>query len=169
MSADEHVVSCPADGRPAPAIDGVERDGQEWHVSPGSHQELLVDITGIEPSGNLELQDLATMTARLEGYVERERRRQTQSRQDTSRSTAPSPDDGALSWFVNRLNDFRRWLLPGSGRTRSEPDDSRAVARPEYAVETVYHLSRVFRTATEARRREVEARIVDQRDETFAD
>lgn len=159
MYADEQIVSCPANGRPAPAIAGVERVDQEWHCSPERHHELLVDITGIKPTAELDLQDFATITARLEGYVERERRRQTQMEQDTVQPTDSSAANGGLlSWFLARLTDIRHLLLPESAENSAESDGSTAAENPEYAVETVYHLSRVFRAATDAQRREVETR-----------
>jgi hypothetical protein len=141
----EGTLSCPAHGRSPPPIDGVDRVGDEWHLSVDVYSDMVAGITGVEPSSDLDLQALATITARLEGYVERERRQ--------SANTQQSNEDEPASI----LSRVWRFLIDAIPFLDSTPETAQHPStNPDYCVETVAHLARVFRAVSDARRAEID-------------
>jgi hypothetical protein len=150
------TLKCPADGGGVPAIEGAEAVDGEWRLSVAAHEDLLREITGVNPREELDLQSLATITARLEGYVERKRRETPPS---VSTGDAASDETATESGGTDLLTRLRRWLssvwsLTGSRSRDSDPD--RQPSLGTYDVERVYELSRFFRSALAARRAALE-------------
>lgn len=141
-------------------LEGFEVDDGEWRLSLDPHRELLVELTGVEPDGDLTLQELVTVRARLEGYVERAKRPADRANDrpgdgDRERKRTRNRDRAAANplW---RLLEWVRAVVSRGGRNRS---DEAADRRPDdeipYAADRVRALASVFRAAADARRRDV--------------
>lgn len=150
------TISRPTTLRAPPALACLDVDGQQWHLSLSDYRELIVDITGIDPTDGVEYHDLVTITARLEGYVE--------SRKRADRTDTPS-DSADRTWYERlgrvvreRLKQLLAWVR---NDTDSTPANERfdTVEEPTYPPATVYQLSRVFRAAVKDERRDIEQRI----------
>lgn len=142
-------------GREPPSVEGLEVVDGRWRLATDVHHELLVDVTGVDPRGGLTLQELATITARLEGYVEAAKRT-PEPTPATEPRTAILPDH----WLVGPVQRFvtlLRRVLPGRQRRASRSPGTERRAEPEWAVERVHKLSKVFRAATDARRQTIAA------------
>ena len=147
-----------ADERTPPPVDGLETDDEEWALSLEAHRELLVDIAGVDPTAELTLRDLETIRARLEGYVEREKRASAGSAPSTARRER-TRDPAPLRRLLGRLLD----VGPFAGTRARSPDSSErpAGSRRSYSVTRVQRLARVFRVAIDARRAEIPSANVD--------
>lgn len=144
-----------ADERTPPQIEGLEADGEQWALSLEVHRELLIDIAGVEPTGELTLRELETIRARLEGYVEREKRASTGTGESTARG-AQRRGPASLRRLLGRLLD----AVPFVG-TSSRSSERAAGSRRSYSVSRVQRLAEVFRIAIDARRGEIPSASVD--------
>ena len=147
-----------ADERTPPSVEGLEADDGEWTLSLESHRDLLIDIAGVEPTGELTLRELETIRARLEGYVEREKRASAGIADSTAReerARGPSP----LRRLVGRLLD----VIPSVGtRLRGSKASERPTgSQRSYSVSRVQRLAEVFRVAIDARRADIPSASVD--------
>lgn len=147
--------------RTPPQLDGLEVDDGEWRLSLDAHRDLLLDLTGVDPDGVLALRDLVTIRARLEGYVERERRPAERTGGSDATRAEPSRDraSGAPLGFLRGVLERLRAALSRGGSDRSDGDEAadRRSDDPPYPVATVRKLAAVFRAAADARRREIVA------------
>lgn len=149
----------PADAGPPPAIDGFDVGEEEWQLSLAEHRPLLVDVTGVEPRSDLTLRELATMTARLEGYVEREKR--------VPKPTGPTDASGSNvpgDWLFDSMRALvtTGFRALGALARRVHPRrgggaGSAGSVGEQWSVERVHELSIAFRAATETRKREITA------------
>lgn len=149
----------PEDAGSPPAIDGFDVVEAEWQFSVAEHRPLLVDVTGVEPRSDLTLRELATITARLEGYVDREKR-VPKSTGSTEACGSNVPGDGLfdsmralLTSGFRALGALVRRVLPRRGGGAG----SEGTVSERWSVERVHELSIVFRAATEARKQEITA------------
>lgn len=149
MSSDELVAPCPPSVHREPPVSGLEREGDVWRLSLAVHRELVRDVTGVEPTDSLDLQDLTTIAARLEGFVEQRKREEVTA---TNATADVDPPVGGLSRLRTWLSTLVRTVL---GRDHEEsagatPVDSMA-AFESYSTETVWYLSQFFRAAADER------------------
>lgn len=152
-----HTLTCPANSGRVPAVEGIEAVDGEWRLAVAAHGDLIRMIAGVDPCGELDLQELATITARLEGYVERKRRVTPPS---VSTAGASGDETATESAGTDLLTRLRRWLSSVWNRAGSHPQDSdpgQETTVKQYDVERVYELSRFFRAALDAKRTAVEA------------
>jgi len=147
VSSDSVVLRCPALNRLPPEIEGIAVVNGEWRLAVASHRGLLTDLTGIDPTGDLDLQALATMTARLEGYVNSKKQARGSAGVRTE-SRAEGDGGGILSWLRSLLTT----CLPDSLVDVSGPTPEPQVTANRYDVDRVYQLSRFFRAKLEAHR-----------------
>jgi hypothetical protein len=153
-----HDLTCPADGDRVPAVDGVRAVDGEWRLSVEPHAALLETITGVVPRDEPDLQELATITARLEGYVERTQRATPPSAAAAGRASDATATQPVGTGLLKRLRQLLSSLWSDSVGQYRESEPERQSAE-QYDVERVYELSRFFRAALDARRAAVE---VDQ-------
>ncbi|NUB90039.1 hypothetical protein HTZ84_17820 [Haloterrigena sp. SYSU A558-1] len=144
--------------RMPPPVEGHDAEDDVWRLSLEHHRDLLLDITGVDPTGELTLRELETIRARLEGYVEREKRASAGIADSTAReerARGPSP----LRRLVGRLLD----VIPSVGtRLRgSKASERPAGSQRSYSVSRVQRLAEVFRIAIDARRAEIPSASVD--------
>lgn len=148
---ESHTLTCPADGGRLPAVEGVEVVDGKWRLSVAAHEDLLRAITGVD-RGELKLQELATITARLEGYVERGRRVTPAS---ASAAGTASDETVTESGGSDPSTQLRRRLSPVRSGARSRTRDSDSEQQPSSErddIERVHELSRFFRAALDGRR-----------------
>lgn len=139
--------------RTPPQIEGLEVDEQQWRLSLETHCDLLRDVAGVEPTDELTLQELVTIRARLEGYVEREKRPAERAADRSTDQGREGSSSGLLQWLRERLRALRSLV----GRGQSTDGTAQQSDEPTYSVETVQGLAAVFRAAAAARRREIAA------------
>ncbi|QRV17109.1 hypothetical protein JMJ58_09675 [Haloterrigena salifodinae] len=142
---------CVNEERMPPPIEGLDGDEGKWRLSLEPHRDLLVDITGVEPTDELTRRELETIRARLEGYVEREKRTAGES----ARRVNEAEGDRARS-PVDRLRRLLALLVgcvPLVGTATADRDSSDA--QQSYSPETVQQLAQVFRAAIDDRQREI--------------
>lgn len=139
---------CSADEQTPPPVEGLDVDDGRCRLALEPHRDLLVDITGIEPTGELTLQELVTMRARLEGYIER-KEQVADGRADEQRAVQDNSPATSFRRLISLLLD----LVPLVGTT--ETSEQQTDERRPYSVETVQQLAQVFRAAADARRNEV--------------
>ena len=159
--------------RTPPQLDGLEVGDGEWRLSLEAHRDLLRDLTGIDPDEDLTLQELVTIRARLEGYVERTKRpAEAEAADGDERPTEPERNRKhereadrasrnplrALGRVLERLRaavsrgETSRSSADGSAARNSESD-----GEPPYSAERARQLAAVFRAAAAARRRDIVA------------
>lgn len=155
-----------AEDRTPPPIEGLDAEDGEWRLSLEAHRDLLVDVTGVEPTDDLPLRDVETMRARLEGYVEREKRARP-----SDETAAPATEERTATPF-QRLVSLLADLLPRVGARADAnaraPGERRSEARRSYSVERIRRLAAVFRLAIETRRREIPSASASPSDGTAA-
>lgn len=141
--------------RMPPPVEGLDGEDGQWRLSLEPHRDLLVDITGVDPTGELTLRELETIRARLEGYVECEKRTSGVPAGATTEADATrdrSPADRLrrlLSLLVDRVP------LVGTASDDRDSSERRPDARQSYSVDRVQRLARAFRAAIDARQREI--------------
>jgi hypothetical protein len=134
-----------------PSLDGLTVHEGRWELSLGPYRTMIGRVTGVDPTDDLDLRELATITSRLEGYVESERR---EDRVGDTREGAET----TVHWIVRLCKTgkqrLRRLLsLSADDSSNNWGADANDKRQPgTHSVETVYALSRVFRAALEARR-----------------
>jgi hypothetical protein len=151
-------LTCSADGSRVPAAEGVTAVDGKWQLSVATHEDLFRTITGVVPTEDPDLQELATVTARLEGYVERHKRKSSDSETVGENSSTKAPDRSVFSSLVGWLHRLMRPFLSRSGKERVDANSDQSIRPDRYDVETVYELSRFFRAALEAERSAIAAR-----------
>ncbi|WP_126664110.1 hypothetical protein [Haloterrigena salifodinae] len=146
---------CVNEERMPPPIEGLDGDEGKWRLSLEPHRDLLVDITGVEPTDELTRRELETVRARLEGYVEREKR--------TAGESAGRVNEAEGDRARSPANRLRRLLallvgrVPLVGTATADRDSSECRTNPQqsYSPETVQQLAQVFRAAIDDRQREI--------------
>ncbi|AEH36114.1 hypothetical protein [Halopiger xanaduensis] len=132
-------------------LEGFEVDDEEWRLSLDAHRDLLVELTGVEPDGDLMLQELVTIRARLEGYIERTSR--------PAKGAVEGPVDEDRDRSQGRVKRFLEWLrtaIAWIGRDRFDEGTARKDDEgASYSDERIRHLAAAFRAAADARRREI--------------
>jgi hypothetical protein len=121
-----------------------------WRLTVEQHCDLILDITGVDPTADLDLQKLATVTARLEGYVGTERQQAAQSNQRTRQIGSPEPKTTTLR---SRLANLLALVLPGWFGATTTPETlshREYEVEKQYDVDRVYQLSRFFRAMVRA-------------------
>lgn len=150
MPEERILLRCQAASRQPPDVVGLDAAKGEWQLAVARHHELLIDVTGHAPTDDLDLQELATITARLEGYVHTERHRIDR----THGSTQQAGTTGVRSWLVSLLTR----VLPdsfSSATVRNGRSSGNHEAWDQYDIDRVYQLSRFFRAMMENRREEL--------------
>lgn len=150
MAEERILLRCLAASRQPPDVVGLDAVEGKWQLAVAQHHELLVDVTGHAPTGDLDLQELATITARLEGCVHTERHRTDR----THRSTQRAETTGVRSWLVSLL--IR--VLPdsfSSATVRNDRSSGDHETWDQYDIDRVYQLSRFFRAMMEDRKEEL--------------
>ncbi|ADB62583.1 hypothetical protein Htur_3721 [Haloterrigena turkmenica DSM 5511] len=149
-------LSIRVDGeRTPPPVEGLDAEDGVWRLSLEPHRDLLVDITGVEPTDEFTRRELETVRARLEGYVEREKRTPDESAgraNEAAGDHARSPVDRLrrlLALLVGRVP------LVGTVTADRDSSDRRTDAQRSYSPETAQQLARVFRAAIDDRQREI--------------
>lgn len=142
-------------------LDGLAVDDEEWRLSLEAHRDLLVELTGVEPDGDLTLQELVTIRARLEGYVERTSRsaeraiaEATDSDTDQVETRARNRNRDRSLWGVGRFLEWLRTVVGSVGGARPDETTASDDEASQYPEETVRALAAVFRAAADAERRE---------------
>lgn len=160
-----------AGDRLPPQIEGLEGDEQRWRLSLETHRDLLCDVAGVEPTDELTLQELVTIRARLEGYVEREKRpAERAAERSTDRNQKGGRDrEGSSNRLLFRLLERLCAVLSLVCRDQSTDATSQQSDQPTYPVETVQGLAVVFRAAAVARRREIGAATITSRADAATD
>lgn len=152
-----------------PEVTGLDVVEGEWRLAVAQHRELLVDVTGVELTADPDLQTLATIAARLEGYVESERQQSGQTHRPPRQVESPNQRLPVVgSWLASLLRRFLSSLFdapiaPGHrsvGATATET---------QYDVHRVYQLSQFFRAMVEARKDRITAGTPKERSVVGAD
>ena len=146
---------CVNEERMPPPVEGLDGDEGEWRLSLEPHRDLLVDITGVEPTDELTRRELETIRARLEGYVEREKRTSGElaGRANEAEGTRNRSPADRLRRFLAPLID--RVPLVGTATADRDSSERRSDAQQSYSPETVQQLAQVFRAAIDDRQREL--------------
>jgi hypothetical protein len=169
MEENRTNLRCPAASRFPPDVAGAAVVEQQWRLAVEQHSDLLADVTGVDPTGDLDLQQVATITARLEGYVDRHRQEATHSTLSTQQvdSQTDGPT-GVRSWFVSLLTR----LFSGSFGFSTAPDTPSPEtpdATRQYDVDRVHQLSRFFRALLEERKTTVAMNVGSSPETAAAD
>lgn len=141
--------------RMPPPVEGLDAEEGVWRLSLEPHRDLLADIAGVEPTDELTRRELEIVRARLEGYVEREKRTAGESagRANEAEGTQDCSPADRLRRLLALLVD--RVPLVGTATAERDSSERRADARQSYSLETVQQLARVFRAAIDDRQREI--------------
>lgn len=143
------------EGRMPPPVTGLDAEDGVWRLSLEPHRDLLVDIAGVEPADELTRRELETVRARLEGYVEREKRSSggPAERANEAEGTRDRSPADRLRRLLALLVD--RVPLVGTATADRDSSERRTDARQSYSPETVQQLAQVFRAAVDDRQREI--------------
>jgi hypothetical protein len=144
MSSGTLLAPCPPSVHREPPVPGLERVGDSWRLTVDRHRALIRDVTGVDPVGSLTLQGLTTIAARLEGFVEQRKRRETRTEQ-----TTPTAADQSATGPVGRLWLWLRTLIRTTLGEAGADGSATADRFDSYATETVWHLSQFFRAAAD--------------------
>ncbi|RKD93669.1 hypothetical protein [Halopiger aswanensis] len=155
-----------SDARTPPQVadlEGFEVGDGEWRLSLDAHRDLLVDLTGVEPDGDLGLQDLVTIRARLEGYIERTSR----PAKGAAAETVDEDRNRSAGW-IERVLEWLRAAIVRTGGERAD-EGRKDDGEVHYSEERVRCLAAIFRAAADARRREITGPSAAPTGQTAAD
>ncbi|ELZ21677.1 hypothetical protein C477_05024 [Haloterrigena salina JCM 13891] len=139
--------------RMPPPVEGLDAEDGVWRLSLEPHRDLLVDIAGVEPTDELTRRELETVRARLEGYVEREKRTTTE---DVDPTDEREPTRESAGDRLRRLLSRLLGIVPLVEAVRArESSDRRGRTDGSYSVQRVRRLAQVFRAAIATRRADI--------------
>lgn len=150
MDNESAALQCPAVSPSPPDVAGLAVVQGQWRLTVEQHCDLILDITGVDPTADLDLQKLATVTARLEGYVGTERQQTAQSNQRTQQVGSPEPKTVTLR---SRFTNLLALVFPGWFDATTTPEKlshREYEIEKQYDVDQVYQLSRFFRAMVRA-------------------
>lgn len=162
MNNESTALRCPAVSPSSPDVAGLAVVQGQWRLRVEQHCDLILDITGVDPTADLDLQKLATVTARLEGYVGTERQRTEQSSQPTQQARSPESETTTLR---SRLANLLALVFPDwfDATTTSENTSHREYEiKKQYDIDRVYQLSRFFRAMVRANKTDSSVGTTDE-------